>query len=896
MHGSLQRLATAGICLAAAAAFGQEAPDRADDEGQTESQIEGDIGSEIEEMVVLGRFVPGDKRVTSEVANILDYEELSLLADTNVGAALSRITGLSLVGGKYVYVRGLGERYSSTLLDGARISSPVPFQKTVPLDIVPTSIIRNLLVQKTYSPDLPGDFSGGAVMIRTRPTPERNYLAAKASVAGDTETTGKPGLSYRGGLSDNWGFDDGTRAAPLNIQELSSEAFEAVEWPDSAALGASFFNFWDVSEKRELKPNFSGEGELGLRRGFANGAGLGLLAAGKYANDWSNRDKDFRRYEFTGVDGGSRQTVDYRQFTTRQTIHWSGFLNLGIESPGGHSAQLSHVNLSQTDDETQGYRGLSSEDDVADGTPVASYRFQWTENVIRSTMLRGEHYFNLGPLRQVSVNWRAAIGAASRDAPDTRTYTYAINAQGSEEMVTPSRQAAGDLREVFQAPERVYATLDDDISEYGLDVEIPFAIADMDVTAKFGGVAYERVRASRERFFRFDITSRAPAEIALMTPRQLFGLDNWGRGFLDVRDFSAGAANASGIFPAADSGEETTAYYAAVDVGITPRIRAALGLRQEKTTLFADAYGGNTLPDASNAVRREYRDALPAASVTFEFVNDMQLRAAYSRTLNRPSLLEITGTTIRNPEDSNLYRGNVFLRPAAVDNLDARWEWYFGADDSLSAGVFAKRFEDPIEIGKVQAQNDIYTWFNGEEAELRGVEMEVRKTLPFGAWFGWGAAWDFFALNANVSRIDSSVTLFGEGETAADVPVTGSRQIARLFENERPLSGQSDLLGNLILTYADVGRGIEGSLAYNYTGERIALVGAENAPNIVEDARGQLDFLLRYVFRAFGMEMELEFKARNITDDDVLWRQGGLLYERYDLGASCSLSWKASTR
>ena len=849
----------------------------------------------IEEVVVLGQFVPGDKRVTSEVANMLDYEALSLLTDTDVGGALSRVTGLSLVGDKYIYVRGLGERYSSTLLDGTRLSSPVPFQKTVPLDIIPVSIVRNLLVQKTYSTDLPGDFSGGAVMIRTRPTPDQSYVSAQLSIGGNSETTGDSGLSYRGGLADNWGFDDGTRSQPTNIEAMTSQQFEATPWPQSAGLGASFFNFWDVYAKQELKPNLGGSGELGWRRDFNNGLGLGLLAAGRYGNNWRNRSKDFRRYEFTGVDGGSTQTVDYEQFTTRQTIDWSGFLNVGIEFLDGHSLQLSQVNLAQTDDETQRLRGLSSEDDISDGTRVVSHRFQWTENVIRSTILRGEHYFNVGDIEQISVSWRAAAGAASRDAPDTRTYTYAENGAGLEEAVTPSRQAAGDLREVFQAPDRVYATLDDDIAEYGIDVETPLYFDVADVVLELGGSTYERVRESSARFFRFDITSTAPSHVALMTPWQLFGLNNWGKGYLDVRDFSAGAANASGIFPFADSGEETVSYYAGLDVQITHRIRAAAGVRQENATLFADAYGGNTAPDADNAVSRSYSDTLPAASLTFEFVNDMQLRLAYSRTLNRPSLLEITGTTIRNPEDSNLYRGNVFLTPATVDNWDARWEWYFGADDSLSAGLFGKTFENPIEIGKVQAQNDIYTWFNGNEAELSGVEVEMRKALELGSWFGWGAAWDFFVLNANLSLIESSVTLFGDGETAADVPVTGSRQIARLFENERSLTGQSDVLGNLMLAYTDHGRGVEGSLAYNYTGERIVLVGAENAPNIVEQAHGRLDFLARYVFDLFGRPMELEFKARNLLDDDVLWRQGGLLYERYDPGVSYSLSLKAST-
>ena len=209
--------------------------------------------------------------------------------------------------------------------------------------------------------------------------------------------------------------------------------------------------------------------------------------------------------------------------------------------------------LTQTDDETQQFRGLSSEDDVTDGTPVVSYRFQWTENTIRSTQLKGEHYFNLGPFDQMSINWRAADGAATRKAPDTRTYTYAVNAQGLEEAVTPSRQAAGDLREVFQAPDRVYAELRDEINEYGIDAELPFYLGDVETSVILGASSYERVRASADRFFRFDITSLAPSHIALMTPYQLFSLENWGKGYLDVRDFSAGAANAAGIFPFADS-------------------------------------------------------------------------------------------------------------------------------------------------------------------------------------------------------------------------------------------------------------------------------------------------------------------------------------------------------
>ena len=845
----------------------------------------------MEEVIVLGKFIPDEKRTTSEISNVLDEEALGLLADSSVGDALSRVTGLSLVGGKYVYVRGLGERYSSTLLDGSRISSPVPFQKTVPLDIVPKSIVRNLLVQKTYSAQYPGDFSGGVVDIRTRATPENNYLSLSISAGGDSETTGGDGLTYRGGADDNWGYDDGTRHLPVNVAKLTSEQFNDTEFPDDLALGASFFNFWDITERDELKPNLGGELEAGLRHDFDNGMSLGLLAAGKYDNDYNNRYKDFRRYEFTGVDGGSNQTVQYDQNTTRHTINMSSFVNVGWEINNDHSISATYVLLRQTDDELQQFRGISSEDDVTSGTPVESYRLQWTENEIRSGSVKGEHFFNLSDkISAARLAWRYVDGSGLREAPDTRTYTYAVNNDNLDEIVTSSQQAAGDLREVFQAPERNWAKLVDGIEEYGFDVELPFFIGDADVLIKAGWSEYERTRDSEDRLFRFDLDSSAPDFVGLQTPSQFFGLDNWGAGYLTVTDFSSTAANASGIFPFAQSSEETTGYYVAVDAQVTPRIRLQAGVRKEDTTLAADAWGGNTDPGTSNAVSEDYSDTLPSGSVTFEIVNDMQVRVAYSETVNRPSLLEITGTTLRNPEDSNLYRGNVFLRPAELENLDIRWEWYFGAADSLSIGAFQKDFTDPIETAKVQAQNDIFTWFNADSAELEGVEVELRKDLTFDQWFDWGADWDYFSLNANVSFIDSEVTLLADGATAASVPLTGGRQIGQLFRNKRELTGQSDVLGNLILSYSNYERGLEGSLAYNYTGERVVLVGAKNAPDIIEEARGRLDFLIKYMLPFYNdTEVELEFKIQNLTDEEVEWTQGGLLYERYTPGISYSV-------
>lgn len=842
----------------------------------------------MEEVIVLGKFIPDEKRTTSEIANVLDEEALGLMADSSVGDALSRVTGLSLVGGKYVYVRGLGERYSSTLLDGSRISSPVPFQKTVPLDIVPKSIVRNLLVQKTYSAQYPGDFSGGVVDIRTRSTPEENFLDLSFTLGGNSETTGGDGLKYSGGDADNWGYDDGTRHIPENIALLSSDNFEDIGFPEDRALGASFYNNWDIREF-EIKPDFAGDAELGYRYELDNGMSIGILAAGKYDNSYRQTDTEFARYNFTGA--AVNQLLDYDRETTRQTVTMSGFINLGFELNNDNAITITHVILRQTDDEIQQERGESSEFGFS-FTPVENIRLQFTENEIRSTAIKGEHYFNIGEsVNGALFNWRYVDGSGLRESPDTRTYTY-FEEDGLQNVSDSFTQL--DAKNIYIAPERQYQKLNDTIEEYGFDLELPFLIGDIDVVVKGGYSEYERTRDSEDRLFRFDLTNIAPDFVRLETPRQLFSLDNWGAGYLDVDDFSGRAADSSDIFPFAQSSEETSGYYLAFDAQVTERIRVQAGVRKEDTTLAADAYGGSTLPGTDNQVSEGYDDTLPSGSVTFEFINDMQLRLAYSETVNRPSLLEITGSTIRNPEDSQLYRGNVFLQPAELTNYDLRWEWYFGEADSVSVGLFRKEFDEPIELGKIEAENEIFTWYNAEEADLEGVELEFRKDLFFDRWFEWGPDWDLFTLSANVSFIDSEVTLFGPGETAGDVPLTGNRGLDSVFENQRQLTGQSDLLGNLMLTYSNYETGIEGSLAYNYTGERIALVGAVNAPDVIEEARGKLDFLLKYGFELWQTQLQLEFKLQNLLDAQIEWTQGGRVYEQYRPGVNYSIGVKMS--
>lgn len=839
----------------------------------------------IEEIVVLGQFIPDEKRETSEISNVLDEEALSILSDSTVGQALSRVTGLSLVGGKYVYVRGLGERYSSTLLNGARISSPVPFQKTVPLDIVPNSIVRNLLVQKTFSSQYPGDFSGGLVDIRTKATPDETFLTIGVSGGGNSVTTLGDGLTYNGGTRDRLGYDDGTRDIPTNIKNLTGDQFQAIEDPQRRGLGASFFNFWDVKET-EYEPNVSGEVEGGTRFQFDNGSALGILAAAKYQHQYTIRNKDLRRYEFGSIDSTGLPIELLTQSTNREQVNASGFLNLGYEIDTNNTLSLTSVILRQTEDDVQRTFGLSSESDVADGAPVDSYRLQFTENQIISHQLTGEHYFPF--LNDARLAWRAVDGTGERNSPDRRTYTYEdLDRDGLFRVIDANNQLF-DFGTVFSSPDRNFARLKDEITEYGVDLELPFAVGPVDLQFNLGWSDLERQRTSSDRLFRFTIPTSAPDYVTLQTPSQLFGLENWAEGFVEVADFSD-ASTAVGIFPFAESSEETEAFYGAVDLQLTPRIRIQGGVRREETTLSSDSFGGSVEPGTSNANNQTFTNTLPSASITYEFINDMQIRLAASETVNLPSLLEITDSTIRNPEDYQFYRGNGNLKPATVENLDLRWEWYFGNADSMSIGVFRKNFDDPIELGELNAATVTFSWFNAEEAELEGVEWEVRKDLYLSSWFGLPDAFEYFTLNANLSYIDSELTF---PDVIESTPTgTPFRGIPRRFNQ---LSGQSDWLGNIILSYQNYESGLEGSITYNYTGKRIVLPGSQNAPDVIERPFGKVDLLLKYRFFVMDSELELELKVQNLFDEDVEWVRGGQTWEAYNDGVFYSFGVKAT--
>ncbi|MBK9657221.1 MAG: carboxypeptidase regulatory-like domain-containing protein, partial [Rhodanobacteraceae bacterium] len=443
-------------------------------------------GLELAEFVVTEPFVEGslaafveERRTSASVTDILGAEQISRAGDSDAAGALKRVTGLTLVDDKYIYVRGLGERYSSTLLNGAQVPSPDPTRRVVPLDLFPTEVLQGIVVQKTYSADMPGEFAGGTIQLRTRGVPESFFVRISAGIEYADGTTGKDGLRYDGGQSDWTGYDDDTRYAPSVFDEpsLPSDplALEAAG-EELAALGYS-------TREDSLIPN-AGTG-IGVGDKFQFGdsdISLGYIAAARYAHSWDDQLEQRNTYSLFQDD--LIVAEDFTRRNTERSIDSSLFGALGLKIGELHSLNFTATQLRQTTDQTQIDEGLTSSGNIDQITEL-----EWVENELQTLQLDGEH--SLPQLNDLHVKWQVTDSKAGRYSPNTREYRFTFDEQLQDFTFESFNQQRID-------------ELDDNALDYGIDLGMPFHFAEgIDVEVKAGVAQLDRDRESSIRRFRF---------------------------------------------------------------------------------------------------------------------------------------------------------------------------------------------------------------------------------------------------------------------------------------------------------------------------------------------------------------------------------------------------------
>ena len=806
---------------------------------------------EIEEISVIGQFVPDEKRGTDQIANVVGGEEFTRTGDSNIAESLKRISGLSTVGGKYVYVRGLGERYSTTLLNGAILPSPEPINRVVPMDLFPTAVLDSVLVQKTYSAAYPSEFGGGVLQMRTKKSTDDFFFNLSSSLGMTGNTTFKDGYTLSGGDRDWLGYDDGFREAPQVLQEATANdqelrrlsPFTGVGVPVETlqAVGRSFNNQYSPSVEEspvdiDVSASLGNSHELG-----SSGAKFNYMAAVDYSNSWQTNE--IERNTWVPSNSGLTQQEGLMYRGTENSIDISGIVSAGLDFNANHNVRLTSVLLRKTDDlvaRTTGFTEAASDLEITE--------IEWIERELFSNQLQGDHFFP--EFNELAINWRYSHIKAERDSPDEREYRY-----DSGEF---SSRVDGNLRN--------FSVLDDTADDFGLDLSMVFyGPLNSMITTQAGYVYAEKERESEIRRFGFAFVGPIAndPDLLVLPMEQILAAENISPEGFQIREITRPTDNY-------EANNELEAFYAQVEFNFDDRFRFTFGGRQEDFYQRADTFDLFS-PEQGITSELEQNEFLPAFSATFIHY-DHQFRAAYSETVSRPDFRELSPAAFTNPETGKEIVGNPDLLITDIKNYDFRWEWYFAFSDYMSMGLFYKEFTNPIEQSIVSPVDRKSTYINAQAAENKGVEYEIYKRLDFlGDGFFNGLGEDLY-VQGNVAFIDSEVTIREEDQNS-------------LTSLSRPMQGQSDWLFNAQIGYEPMS-GTTATLLYHYYGERIAEVGIEGAPDLIEQPFGELNFVF---IKELADNWTTTLKAKNILDERSEITQDGNVTTGYNKGRQLSL-------
>ena len=815
-------------------------------------------GTELPEFVVIEPYIAGslasvleERRTEQAVANILGSEQISKAGDSDAASALRRVTGLTLVDGRFIYIRGLGERYSSTLLNGANVPSPDATRRVVPLDLFPTGIVDSIAVKKGYTSDLPGEFGGGTVEIRTRTVPETGFFDIEYTMGHLEGTTGKEGLGYRGGGSDWTGYDNGTRAQPPLMAETIADGTQlqpfnrftgrGIPTDELEVIGESLPVNWDV-QRSSVAPNLGLTAAGGDAWEVGQNTRLGFLAAGAYKSDWASNQE--HRIEFVNSGGGLLESEnDYLLHTTNRSIDLSGFVTLGAEIGENHSLAYNWMLLRNTTDRALIEQGFNKD---ADGGDVRFTELEWVEREMTANQLLGEH--TLSALGRLKLDWQYTTATASSDAPDTRRYRY-----------DPDPLTEDETDYIFSirndSNQRRWSELEDESDSWNLDFAVPFEWFDnTDASLLFGLNEVEKARDSSIR--RFSYRSRGPVSGSIELRRNGSVEDII---FADTIAPDGWQVEEVTIATDAYTAQQTIeAWHAGFDISFGEVLRLAGGVRDEQSTQSVSTFNLFD-PDRNPVISSlDTDDTFPYLSGTWS-IGDQQFRFGYGESINRPDFTELSASLYKDPILDRLVKGNPDLDVAYVTHYDIRWDYYFNESEFISLGVFMKEFDQPIEsVILASADSDLTSFDNADAAENFGVEFELYKTLGFlDRRWGWGSIWDHLYLSANYAWIDSEITL---SEDNAAIQTS----------DKRPLQGQSPYVLNFQVGYDGEDRRINAALLFNVFGERIVDVGTNGSPDIYEQPRESLDFVYS---QSFG-NWKLKAKLTNLLDPDRKLTQG----------------------
>jgi len=779
------------------------------------------------------------QRTATGIVSSVTAEQITRSPDSDAAQAVQRVSGVTVQDNRYVFVRGLGERYTTATLNGSRIPSPEPEKRVVPLDLFPSGLLQTITTSKTFTPDQSGDFSGAQVDIKTRDFPAHRQVTYSLTMGFNSAATGSSVLEAPrvGGERVAWANDK--RNIPSLVASLGNFQGYNLNQGDKNTLISTFRNVWTPLTEN-APPNLQTSISIGGNDPVA-GHRIGYLLSGTYSLTEDQKSDQVRALADRGSTPGS--TVEINKFTgsTGSTsVLWGGLFNLSTLL-GTKTRLMLNNNYNRTadNDARQEFGSLENE-----GIRTKVDRLQYVERTVRSNQLAAEHELS----SRHRIDWSYTNSAVRRNEPDRSEFVTVLedNPGGAEDELW--------LNTGNQGAVRTFSKLYEKNNEARANYLMTFPWRGRQSSVKLGALYRATDRDADTRAFSMSAAGAADS-IRDLPAEQIFD----GR-FTQPssRVFDIAPLGQGGAYSARD---RLGAAYAMGEVALSDRVRFIGGARVERDRLDV---GATSTLGAPVSTHKNWPDVLPSAALNLRLTEAQSLRFSLTRTLARPEYRELSPITSRDVIGGDNVQGDPNLERTRIWNEDVRWEWYPAAGEVVSVALFAKQFDLPIERVYRPVGSGARTVFfiNADAADNYGVELELRKGLGFLA-----SSLQQIVAFTNVTLMESQIHL---GETEASATNKNRRMV-----------GQAPYVINAGATYTTRSGSTSATLLFNRIGERIDAAGDQPLPDVVVQPRSVLDFSLRFPLYA---SISGRFDAKNLLDDKYETIQGTVVRESYQTG------------
>ncbi len=811
--------------------------------------------SEIGEVVVTAEAIKTTEvallTVKKKSVNLIDgisSQTFRRIGDGNAGEAAKRITGVSVEGGKYVYVRGLGDRYTKTTLNGMDIPGLDPDRNSIQIDVFPTNLIDNMIILKSFTPDLPADFTGGIVNIETKDFPDQKILDVSLGIEYNPSMHFNPDyVTYEGGNTDFLGFDDGTRELPSGFDladapnPFNSGDAEVTRFLDqfSPVMGINNqTSFMDYS----LGVTYGDQKEL------KNGHNIGYMFTGNYKNNTTFYDDAFfGEYQ----NDRNPSVLDFQRAATSEGLLTEREVLLGGLAGIAYKTDKSKFRLTMM--RLQNGVSRSADFDLVDddnaigksGYTGISENMEYNQRSVTNLFLNGQHFFKE---KGWTIDWRGSSTWSTQEDPDIRRTPFTI----INDNLRFSAGAAGN-------PSRLWRSLE----EQNIQGKVDFT-KELDIFAREGKLKFGASYTYKERDYSIvdfninllngqqpDWTGRG---IEVWTPETVYPN---GPIFV-VSGFSDPNPNQY------NSNINNTAFYFMGEFNPIENLKTILGVRAEN---FVQRHTGRDQLQNNVLENEEVLDDLnffPSANLIYALNGSQNLRLSFTRTIARPSFKELSFAQILDPVSNRIFNGGLFpiddwdgnLKATDINNFDVRWEVFANRGQNFSVSTFYKTFDNPIELVRLpQAQtNAEFQPRNVGDGQVYGLEMEFKKALNFinDKWSVYGN----FTLVESIINI-SETELRNRNNSARD---------GEIISETRNMQGQAPWIINAGITYDDYDLLLDAGLFYNVKGRTLAVVGGGIDPDVFAQSFHSLNFNMNKVF-GNNEQWSANFSINNILGD-----------------------------